>query len=304
MAKKRKPHALDQSSLYRLGSKSKLATILGLPSVQALDSLIEAGDARNFRAYEENDGRPIEYPLDSMADCHEKLAKLLRRIKVPDYVHSQKERSYVSNAKAHATGSPVAKTDISKYFPSTSFAHVQRFFRDDLKCPPDVTWYLTKICTYSGHIPTGSTISNSLAFLANRPMFDQIYCLTAGKGCVMTLLQDDIIISGTGASKKLLNEIQMIVRRWGLRTSPKRKKTKTYPAASAKILTGVLVKGNAITLPNRRRKMLAESYQVALKAKTKADRAVAVAKLRGRINEADQIDSSAVDPRHRRLAGL
>lgn len=304
MEKKRKPHALDQSSLYRLGSKSRLAAVLGLSSVQALDSLIAIGDARNFRAYEENDGRPIEYPLDSMADCHERLAKLLRRIKVPDYVHSQKERSYVSNAKTHATGNPVAKTDVSKYFPSTSFAHVQRFFRDDLKCPPDVAWYLTKICTYSGHIPTGSKISNSLAFLANRPMFDQIYSLAAGQDCVMTLLQDDIIVSGTGASKKLLNDIQMIVRRWGLRTSPKQKKTKTYPATSAKILTGVLVKGSAITLPNRRRKMLAESYQVVLKAKTKADRADAVAKLRGRINEADQIDSSAVDPRHRRLAGL
>lgn len=293
-------HPLNQSQLYKLGSKARLAAVLDLSSVKDLESLVGSDDAY-YRAYTESDGREIEYPRGPMAACHKRLARLLSRIEVPDYVHSQKGRSYVSNAKAHANNAPVAKTDISKYFPSTSFAHVQRFFTEDLKCPSDVAWHLSKLCTFKGHIPTGSQISNPLAFLANCPMFDRIQSYAREHGCVMTLLQDDIVISGPAASKKILNEVLMVIRRSGLRASPKRKKTKTYPASAVKVVTGVVLKGKSITLPNRRRRMLADAYAKAMKAETKEERAAAVLELRGRINEADQVDPSAVHPRHRRL---
>lgn len=299
MAKQR-AHAHNQSRLYKLGSKARLVAVLELSSLQALEALIHLGNA-GFRAYTESDGRQIEIPRGPMAACHKRLARLLGRIKVPDYVHSQKGRSYVSNARAHASNTPVAKTDISKYFPSTSFAHVQRFFAEDLTCPQDVAWYLSKLCTFCGHIPTGSPISNPLAFLANRPMFDRIHEYARKRGCVMTLLQDDILISGPAASKAMLNDVLMEIRRSGLRASPKRKKTKTYPAGAAKVLTGVIVKGTSITLPNRRRKLIADAFASALKAETWEQRAAAVSELRGRVNEADQIDPSAVHPRHRRL---
>jgi hypothetical protein len=196
---------------------------------------------------------------------------------------------------------PVVKTDISKYFPSTSFANIQRFFLGDLKCPKDVAWYLSKLCTFDGHIPTGSQISNPLAFHTNRPMFDRINEYAHKHGCEMTLLQDDISISGPAASKRMLNDVSMEIRRSGLRASPKRRKTKTYPASATKVLTGVIVKGTSTTLPNRRRKMIADAYRRVMKAETKEERAAAISELRGRIHEADQIDPSAVHPHHRRL---
>ena len=299
MARER-TYPLSQSRLYRLGSKSRLIAVLNLSSLEELDALVEAGNT-NYRAYTESDGRDIQYPIGPLAACHKRLAKLLRRIDVPDYVHSKKGRSYVSNARAHANNTPSAKTDISKYFPSTSFAHVQRFFAEDLKCPKDVAWYLTKLCTFDEHIPTGSQISNSLAFLSNRPLFDRIYEHALKQGCLMTLLQDDISISGPAASKKILNEILMEIRKFGLRASPKRKKTKTYPASVAKVLTGVIVKGKLVTLPNRRQKLIVDAYAKAMKAETKVKRTAAILELRGRINEADQIDPSAVQSHHRRL---
>ena len=300
---KQRRHTLSQSRLYKLGSKARLAAVLELPTLQALEALVASGKT-SYRTYTESDGREIQYPLGAMAACHKRLAKLLGRIEVPSYVHSQKGCSYVTNAKTHANGMPVAKTDIAKYFPSTTFGHVQRFFEKDLKCPKDVAWYLSKLCTFDSHIPTGSKISNFLAFLANRPMFDRIYEYARSRGCVMTLLQDDILISGAAASKETLNHVLMEIRRSGLRASPKRRKTKTYPASSVKVLTGVAVKGTSISVPNRRRKLMAEAYSKAQKAKTEAQRAEAVLELRGRINEADQIDPSAVDPRYRRLVSL
>jgi hypothetical protein len=104
------------------------------------------------------------------------------------------------------------------------------------------------------------------------------------------------------ASKKMLNDVLMEIRRSGLRASPKRKKTKTYPASAVKIITGVVVKGKITTLPNRRRKMIADAYATAMNAETKAERVAAVTELRGRISEADQIDPSAIHPRQRLLA--
>ncbi|MCW5575183.1 MAG: RNA-directed DNA polymerase [Burkholderiales bacterium] len=297
---KRRTHKARESRLYAIGTRAQLIEILGLPSLEALDELVDGGD-KHFKVYTEDDGREIEYPLGEMADCHTQLAKLLKRIELPSYVHSQYGRSYVTNAKAHATSVPLAKTDITKYFPSTPFRHVQRFFLQDMKCPRDVAWYLTKLCTYSSHIPTGSKISNPLAFLANRPLFDSIHAYALKHGCVMTLLQDDIVVSGSAASKKMLNEIQMMIRRWGLKASPKRKKTKTYPASAVKVVTGVVIKNGKTTLPNRRRKLLADAAADVIKAQSRREVADAVLSLGGRIHEADQIDPSAVDLRFRQL---
>lgn len=297
---KRRTHKSNQSQLYAIGSRARLAKILGLPSLDALRDLVDGSD-KHFKAYTEADGREIEYPLGAMADCHAQLAKLLSRIELPAYVHSQYGKSYVTNAKVHESKVPLVKTDITKYFPSTPFRHVQRLFLEDLKCPSDVAWHLAKLCTYSSHIPTGSKISNPLAFLANRPLFDSIQEYALQHGCVMTLLQDDISVSGPAASTKMLNEIRMMIRKWGLTASPKRKKTKTYPANAVKVVAGVVIKDGKATLPNRRRKLLADAASNVLKAQSRREIANAVLSLGGRIHEADQIDPSSVDRRFRQL---
>lgn len=297
---KKRTHKIDQSRLYAIGSRAQLVEILELPSLQVLKELVDGGD-QHFRAYTEEDGREIEYPLGVMADCHARLAKLLSRIELPSYVHSRFGRSYVTNAKVHEGNVPLVKTDITKYFPSTPFRHIHRLFYVDLKCPKDVAWHLTRLCTYSGHIPTGSKISNPLAFFANRPLFDAIYAYALKHGCEMTLLQDDVSISGPAASKKMLNEVQMMIRRWGLKASPKRKKTKTYPASAVKVVTGVVIVDGKATVPNRRRKLLADAAANLLKAQSRREIADAVLRLGGRIHEADQIDPAAVDSRFRRV---
>lgn len=297
---RRQAHSPNQSRLYLIGSKSVLAEVLEIPSRQALEALIEGGDKENYETFPK-DGRHIECPVGPMKKCHKRLAVLLGRIALPDYVHSQKRRSYVTNAREHARGVPVVKTDITQYFPSTKFSHVQRFFKDDMNCPPDVAWCLAKLCTIDGHIPTGSYLSNPLSYLANRPLFDDIYEYARQRGCVMTLMQDDISISGSAASKALLNKALMMVRRWGLLANRKRKKTKTYAAGAMKIVTGIVLKGGSITLPNRRHKLMSDAFRKAKGARSAKEYREAILELRGRINEADQIDPSAVHPQFRRL---
>lgn len=300
--KQRQPHPIDQSILYGLQSKSKLVEVLELGSTSALRSLVES-EPNGYRAYvDEKTGRHIQYPINEMAACHTRLARLLSRIATPAYLHSKKGSSYVTNAKTHASNTPLIKTDISQYFPSTTFGHIHRMFREDLRCSPDVAWHLAKLSTYCGHVPTGSTISNPLAFLANRPMFEQINDHVQQHGCVLTVFQDDIVVSGAAASMKMLNIIKMMIRKCGLSANEKRKKTKTYPASAIKIVTGVVVKGDEITLPNRRRKLMAIADAEVRDAQGREERNQAIRKLRGRVNEADQIDPLSVHRRFRETA--
>lgn len=288
--------------LYGLQSKSKLVEVLELGSLSALKSLVESGP-NGYRAYvDEKTGRNIQYPIKNMAACHTRLARLLSRIATPAYLHSKKGSSYVTNAKTHASNTPLIKTDISQYFPSTTFGHIHRMFREEFRCSADVAWHLAKLSTYGGHVPTGSTISNPLAFLANRPLFDQINYYAQKHGCVMTVFQDDIVVSGESASTTMLNAIKMMIRKWGLSANEKRKKTKTYPAGAIKIVTGVVIKGDEITLPNRRRKLMAIADADVRAALGREERDKAMRKLRGRVNEADQIDPLSVHRRFRETA--
>src|SRR5438094_729944 len=125
-----------QSQLYGLRCQRGLATLLGVSSPQTLRQLIRVKPL-TYRVFEE-DGREIQAPTGALLRLHERAATLLRRITLPDYVHSQRGRSYVTNAKIHASDNPSIKTDVSGYFAHTQFEAVRRFFRDRMQCSRDV----------------------------------------------------------------------------------------------------------------------------------------------------------------------
>jgi transposase len=97
---------------------------------------------------------------------------------------------------------------------------------------------------------------------------------------------DDVTLSGTNASKTLLSEVRRLIRRQGLRT--KKEKSKTFAAHAAKTITGAVVVGDEIRLPNKRyqkiwqtRKALASSLPNEKKRLHKV--------LRGRLQQASQL---------------
>jgi hypothetical protein len=278
-----KGYSIDQSALYRIRGKGQFESIIGVE----WDYVPFLLSPSLYRVWVNEKGREIQQPIGKLERIHKRIGSLISRIELPDYLYSQRGRSYADNARQHVGEIPLIKTDIHKFYPSTTRAMVYRMFFEDFQCASDVAGLLADICCYRQlHLPTGSAVSGRIAFFAARQMFDSISGVAAKHGCTMTAYVDDITISGDAASKTLLGAVRKIVHQHGLKT--KQAKSKTFSATAAKPVTGTVIAGDQLRLPNKRhqkihevRKELATALSI---EKLRIQRA-----LRGRIQEAKQI---------------
>lgn len=285
-------YPLNQSPLYKLQNRRKLAELFGL-SLHELEHLA-ASRERHYNTFSkeiEKEGkiktRYIEHPKPKLRLVQKRLVALLDRIQPPDYIHSGfRGRSYITNASSHSCDSRVAKIDIKGFFPSAYAGYVHRSFEDTFQCSPDVAGVLTKLTTIFGHIPTGGNSSTIISFFAFKPMFDEIHALAQSRGLVMSCCVDDMTFSGPAATKSFLNEVHLIVSRYGLKTH----KRHCFEANQTKIVTGVALTPKGMRLPNSRRKKLAEAFTAFDQETSPQGKIVLGAKLLGRATEAAQIE--------------
>jgi hypothetical protein len=278
-----KRYLLEQSPLYRLRGKAKFETVLGV-RWEAVSKLL---DVKHYRVWVNEKGREIQAPHGWLDQVHRRISRLLARIENPNYVYSQKGRSYADNARSHRGKTPLIKTDISRFYPSVTRQAVFRMFLDDFECAIDVAHRLADICCYKQlHLPTGSSLSGRVAFWAKRRMFDEIAELAQGVGCRMTVYVDDVTISGPAATKTLLGAVRQIIGSHGLRTQDR--KSKTYASGAAKIVTGAVVIRDEVRLPNSRHLNIHRARQkIQAASSTELEHAKRV--LAGRVHEASQV---------------
>jgi hypothetical protein len=236
-----------------MASRRKLAALLGF-DLSVLERLAHA--TTNFRTFEIKQGlkmRKVEVPKERLERVHRKVFSMLERIEKPEYLHSGiKGRSYITNAKVHIGQVPLVKLDLKKFYPSIDGARVYRFFQQVLQCSPDVASLITKLCTVDGHIPTGSCVSQLLAYFSAKPMLDELHTLSVQWGLRDSCYVDDLTWSGTRASPSFLWEAKKVVHRHGL----KYHKERTYTADQQKLVTGVLIDGDRIAVrPHRELKL-------------------------------------------------
>jgi Reverse transcriptase (RNA-dependent DNA polymerase) len=219
-----------------MSSRRKLAKLLNfdLSRIEAL-----AAQPMNFRIFEiDQDGkkRTVEVPKVTLEKVHRRLFTFLERLDKPAYLHSgRKKCSYITNASAHMGVIPVVKLDLKKFYPSVDAARVYRFFTQSLRCSDDVGAVLTKLCTVNGHLPTGSCLSQLLAFFSAKPMFDELDAHACANHVNGTCYVDDLTWSGINATPAFLWRAKQIVHRHGFRYH----KDKCYQANEPKIVTGV-----------------------------------------------------------------
>ena len=280
----KKAYPLHQCALFKLRNKRRLASLLGIPLSKLL-RLVELGD-RNYHQFEirpmGRKSRLVQHPKEQLEYIHERLFTLLRRVIPPPYLHSGiKGRSYVTNAKSHLGEHPVGKLDIKSFYPSTTHQHVHQFFRDTLCCSPDVAAILTRLTTVDGHIPTGSCLSQILAFYAHMDMFDKIYGLASKAGITMTCYVDDITFSGKYVTPGFLFEVKKIIHQRGLSYH----KEQLYRSDEPKLITGVIINKNNAKVPNK----LQQSIHQGIKEITSSN-ADDLRSLAGKCNAAAQIE--------------
>lgn len=260
-------YSLDQSPFYKLQTRRKLAALLRV-DLRDLQALTKRTD--NYRIFEIEQSptkrREIQAPQGQLESVHRRIFDLLRRIEPPAYLHSGvKGRSYITNARAHL-GSPRAFTlDIRKFYPSTKGWHVFEFFNDVMMCNEDVSGLMSNICVVDDHVPTGSCLSQIIAFYAHYSMFEEISHFAQSRDLVMTCYVDDITVSGERANGSALYNIRGMLRRRGLQSAVE--KEMKFDIGHPKKITGSIVSGDALLLPNYKHKKIHQLTTEALAMK-------------------------------------
>lgn len=283
MSQTRKRYPMVDSPFFKLKGKGQLERLLDLD----LDTLPEVIAERHYRVWLNEKGREIQAPMGKLQVIHERIAHLLARIQLPDYVYSRKGRSHVDNAVQHAAKVPLIKTDICRFYPSTTRAMVMATFRDQFQCAEDVAHILADICCYrQKHLPTGSAVSGYMAFFAAKPLLDRVDALARSRGCTMSCFVDDITISGPGADLGLLLEVRRLVRMHGLKT--KTSKSRVYSATRPKPVTGTIVIAGGLRLPNKQHLRIRKTRAL-LGISCMKERPALRARLKGQLIAATQV---------------
>ncbi len=281
----RKYYPRHQSRLYKVQSPGQLAEVLLLRKSEL--QLLEKAEDNYIRWVDKKTGRDIQKPKPLLERAHRRTGVLMSRIETPDFLHSAvKGRSYITNAARHTSDEPTVKVDIRKFYPSVRAQAVFHFFRDRMLCSGDVAGVLTHLLTIDGHLATGSSVSPILSYFAYEDMFSEIETVSRLRECVMTCYVDDMVFTGTRATRGLLYEIIQVAKRyrlWG-------HKTKLFKAGQPKVITGVAVTSHGLRLPNRRQQAIADEQSVLKTAWTDEQRLSIMPSLIGRLFEAAQVD--------------
>ena len=282
-----KGYPLEKSPLFSMLGRGQLERAINL----SWDESARLLKARYYRVWTTAKKREVQQPLYELDKVHKRIANLLSRIEMPEYVFSKRGRSYINNAEVHSGVGPLVKTDLNKFYPSTTWAMVYRMFLERFKCAEDISARLADICCFQqSHLPTGSSLSGYVAFFAAQPMFDRIFEIFKNQGCTMTLFVDDLTASGVGATPRLLLQARSEIRNFGFKTRDK--KSKSYEASKVKQVTGVILAGQDIRVPNKQYLKVWQA-RAGLSKVPASQRPRALKSLDGRLKQIDQILNAA-----------
>lgn len=287
-------YPLQSSPLYKLKSRSKLASLLGIANgdLRRLTKNPDGLYAESERPKKNGRGvRLIENPARPLKRVQASLARLLGRIAPPDYLFCPvKGRCYVRNAARHRGNRVIRCLDVRRYFPSTRARRVFWFFQSIMKCDRDVAATLTALCCYKEHLPTGSPLSPIMAYFAHIDVWESISAICKANGYTLTVYIDDVTVSGSKISPEIMWQIRRTIHRVGLRYH-KEKVFRDHPAE----ITGVIVDGNRLLPPHRSLKRAKAIRTEFSTSATVAERRRAMERLNGIRGQLAQIRKVAAE---------
>lgn len=288
-------HPLDQSSLYKVTRRSKLARLLGLTDAQLRSLSKNSGSLYREKDVPKKNGeglRHIEDPAQQLKVTQRRIADILARITPPKFLYCPvKRRCYVTNAAQHRDNRVVKSLDIKKYFPNTKAQRVFWFFETVMKCERDIAATITSLACFDGHLPTGSPLSPILAFYAHYDMWSKIGAVCDRHAITLTVYIDDITVSGAKVPEKAMWEIKQAIHGTGLRYH----KEKAFFDQPAEV-TGVFVEGSKLTAPHKQFKKLRAAEAAVSLAKGQTAEYKAKQKIAGLAGQLAQIRAVALRP--------
>lgn len=171
---------------------------------------------------------------------------ILSSIPLPTYVQGgAKGKSNISNAKLHQGKKYKFTTDLKDFFPRITNKQVNKAFLD-LGHSQHAAYYLTRLCTYKGHLPQGIPVSTHLANLVFLPTDKVLMEIVSEHQITYTRFVDDITLSSQTDFQFLLPVILHTIKSRGYSISYR----KTCYSGN-QMITGIKVFNNNIDAPEK-----------------------------------------------------
>ena len=300
-----KKYKLHSSPLYRIRSIHVLAKLLLIDprSLRRVEEYAKSNPKKAYHVFlQEPKKREIQQPVHPLLVLiHKRMKEFLSQIETPTYLFSSKRGlSYIDNARMHISANYLQTMDINKFYASTRAEAVFQFFLYDLEMASDLARMLTNLCTYDSYkIPTGSSISQILAFWAYHRVFDKVNDIMESIDISFSLYVDDMTFSSSHPIPKDLHcKIEEQLKQKWLRFKPC--KLHRYFPQDSKTVTGcIITQDHRLEAPNALKAKAIKGLQVAF-APSKRD-GKDLQRALGITQSIQQIDSSIFKESHRRL---
>ncbi len=162
-----------------------------------------------------------------------------------------KEKSIVDNARLHLNRDFVMNLDIKDFFPSIGFKQVFDLFYS-LGYTKEVSFILTKICTFNNKLPQGSPASPFISNLICRNLDLRLNMLAISLNAQYSRYADDISFSSSYNLKKLIPLISTIIKDEGFEINGD--KTRILQRNQSMNVTGIIVNGKELKVKNNYKK--------------------------------------------------
>lgn len=255
-----KCYPIENSPLYRLRNRRKLAELLNLPRNYFRNPHNYCYNEFSKPKTNGDGERHFAEPLEDLKKIQKNICRFFKRIKTPEWVMSGKKScSYITNAEVHLEHKFVKTMDISKFYDSAQRSRIYKMFSQTFKMAHDIAWIMTELTTYNGALPTGSPSSQLIIYWAYCDMFQNINDLSEKYNCYFSLYVDDMTFSSDfPISSQLRDDVSKVLRRNGLLA--KAKKDHYYQPNNLKVITGVGIAQGKKTALNSKRKNAIELY--------------------------------------------
>jgi retron-type reverse transcriptase len=236
---------------------AELARRLGI-TIEELQA-VEASYKETYISKKRGGTRRLLVPDGRLKSMQRRILKrLLNRLRPhPAATGFEKGISIVHNALPHVGKRVVIKMDIIDFFPSTSAARLEAYFRR-IGWNAESAALLTRLCTHEGGLPQGAPTSPRLANLVNWLLDSRIERWVKGRKGTYTRYADDITISFPKDYPRkvrgVIQKVRWVARGLGYEVHTRKKLRILRPHQQQRV-TGLVV-NQKVQLPRKLRRRL------------------------------------------------
>lgn len=171
-----------------------------------------------------------------------------------------KQKSIVDNVKPHLNSHSILKLDIDNFFPSIKLNRVISIFQN-LGYSNRISFLFAKFCCYDNSLPQGAPTSPFISNIIAKRLDNRLYNLAKEHYLEYSRYADDMTFSGKYISKNFIEYAYKIIIDEGF--IPNYKKSKLIIGKGKKIITGLSISNQKITIPrNKKRELRGKAYYV------------------------------------------